>query len=100
MVEKLKRPQSAPIDRRSALALLAATLCTPLALAQSGDVFPSRPVILWVPWPAGGSTDLSMRILAELAGRKLGQKIVTENRGGASGTLAMPVLQYANPHGY
>jgi tripartite-type tricarboxylate transporter receptor subunit TctC len=80
--------------------MLAATLCGPRVLAQGGDAFPNRPITLWVPWPAGGATDLSMRILAEVAGRVLGQKIVIENRGGAAGTLAMPVLQYANPDGY
>ncbi|MDZ5457172.1 tripartite tricarboxylate transporter substrate binding protein [Azohydromonas lata] len=69
-------------------------------LAQPPDRFPSRPVTLWVPWAAGGATDLTMRLLAELAGRQLGQKVLTENRGGAGGTLAMPVLQQAQPDGY
>jgi tripartite-type tricarboxylate transporter receptor subunit TctC len=41
-----------------------------------------------------------MRILAELAGRQLGQKVLIENRGGAGGTLVMPVLQHAAPDGY
>jgi len=100
MAEKLARARGASVDRRAALGALAATAIAPRAFAQSSEAFPSRPIILWVPWPAGGSTDLSMRILAELAGRNLGQKIVIENRGGASGTLAMPVLQYANPDGY
>jgi tripartite-type tricarboxylate transporter receptor subunit TctC len=62
--------------------------------------FPQRPISLWVPWPAGGATDLSLRLLADLAGRQLGQKVVIENRGGAGGTLAMPVLQQAAPDGY
>lgn len=72
------------------------------ALAQSGHGadFPGRAISLWVPWPAGGATDLTMRLLAELAGRHLGQKIVIENRAGAGGTLAMPVLQQAAPDGY
>jgi tripartite-type tricarboxylate transporter receptor subunit TctC len=62
--------------------------------------FPQRPISLWVPWPAGGATDLTLRLLAEIAGRQLGQKVVIENRGGAGGTLAMPVLQQAAPDGY
>jgi tripartite-type tricarboxylate transporter receptor subunit TctC len=70
------------------------------ALAQPGDAFPSRPISLWLPWAAGGATDLTMRILAELAGRQLGQKVLIENRGGAGGTLVMPVLQHAAPDGY
>ena len=70
------------------------------AHAQPGDTFPSRAISLWVPWPAGGATDLTLRLLAELAGRHLGQKVVTENRSGAGGTLVMPVLQQAAADGY
>jgi tripartite-type tricarboxylate transporter receptor subunit TctC len=53
-----------------------------------------------VPWPAGGATDISLRLLAELAGKSLGQRVVVENRPGAGGTLAMPMLQQAAPDGY
>ena len=69
------------------------------ALAAAAP-FPSRPISLWVPWPAGGATDISLRLLAELAAPGLGQPITIENRGGAGGTLAMPVLQLARPDGY
>ena len=62
--------------------------------------FPLRPITLWVPWAAGGATDLTLRFLAEVASESLGQRIVIENRGGAGGTLAMPVLQQAPPDGY
>lgn len=62
--------------------------------------FPRRPITLWVPWAAGGATDLSLRVLAELAGQRLGQRIIIENRGGAGGTLAMPILQQAQADGY
>jgi len=68
--------------------------------AHAAERFPIRPIVLWVPWPAGGATDLTLRVLAELASRPLGQKVLTENRGGAGGTLAMPVLQQAAPDGY
>ena len=70
------------------------------ARAQSVNDYPSRPITLWIPWPAGGATDLTLRLLCELAARTLGQKIVIENRAGAGGTLAMPVLQQAAPDGY
>jgi tripartite-type tricarboxylate transporter receptor subunit TctC len=79
----------------SAVALTCASLRT-----QASTPFPSHPITLWVPWPAGGATDLTLRLLAELAGRHLGQRVVIENRGGAGGTLAMPVLQTAAPDGY
>ncbi len=70
------------------------------ALAQAPQRFPTRPVTLWLPWPAGGATDLTFRVLAEGAARRLGQKVLIENRAGAGGTLAMPVLQQAAPDGY
>jgi tripartite-type tricarboxylate transporter receptor subunit TctC len=71
----------------------------PLASARA-DTFPSHVITLWVPWAAGGATDISLRVLAELASRHLGQRVITENRAGAGGTLAMPILQQAEPDGY
>ena len=71
-----------------------------LGAARGSDAFPSRPITMWIPWPAGGATDISLRLLAELASQALGQTIVTDNRAGAGGTLAMPILQQAEPDGY
>jgi len=89
--------------RRHLLSALAAAGLAPQThgpRAQTGEEFPSRPITLWVPWPAGGATDLTLRLLGELAGRHLGQRVVVENRGGAGGTLAMPILQQAMPDGH
>jgi tripartite-type tricarboxylate transporter receptor subunit TctC len=89
--------------RRSLLLAMASAIAAPRVLASqpTGAAWlPQRPISLWVPWPAGGATDLTLRLLAELAGRQLGQKVVIENRGGAGGTLAMPVLQQAAPDGH
>ena len=94
---------TARLTRRRLLhTLAAASVGLPLlrARAQPGDAFPSRPITLWVPWPAGGATDQTLRLLAELAGRHLGQRLVVDNRPGAGGTLAMPILQQAAPDGY
>jgi tripartite-type tricarboxylate transporter receptor subunit TctC len=68
--------------------------------ARASDPYPSRPITLIVPWPAGGATDISMRILGELGGKLLGQPIVVENRPGAAGTLVAPALRAAPPDGY
>ena len=90
-------------ERRTVLRLFAASACATLglpAVGQGAARFPLRPIVLWVPWPAGGATDGTMRILAEGAGRHLGQKVLIENRAGAGGTLVMPVLQQAAPDGY
>ena len=88
----------APVRRRALLAA-AASLATGVH-AQGPGAYPSRPITLWVPWPAGGATDISLRLLAEIASRSLGQRVVIENRGGGGGTLVMPILQQAEPDGY
>jgi tripartite-type tricarboxylate transporter receptor subunit TctC len=74
-----------------------AALAASTALAQS---FPSRPVTLIVPWPAGGSTDQVMRALATATEKYLGQSIVVENKGGAGGILGATALVTAKPDGY
>jgi tripartite-type tricarboxylate transporter receptor subunit TctC len=83
---------------RAAGLLLACTFAGAV-LAQS---YPqARPLTLIVPWPPGGSTDLSMRALAVLAEKNLGQRIVIENRPGVSGTMgAQQLAQSARPDGY
>jgi tripartite-type tricarboxylate transporter receptor subunit TctC len=90
-------------ERRRVVGALSALALGPAfgaVMAQAPSPYPSRPITLWIPWPAGGATDLTLRLLAELTARELGQKIVVENRAGAGGTLAMPVLQQAAPDGY
>src|SRR5215470_15598293 len=82
--------------------LLAAGLA--LAAAVGGawaQGFPTRPVTLIVPWPAGGTTDIGMRALASATEKHLKQKIVIENRPGAGGVLGpQQVAQQAAPDGY
>jgi tripartite-type tricarboxylate transporter receptor subunit TctC len=78
--------------------MAALTAWVPLAPAQN---FPTRPVTLIVPWPAGGSTDVGLRALASATEKHLGQPIVIENRSGASGTLAPgQMAATAKPDGY
>jgi tripartite-type tricarboxylate transporter receptor subunit TctC len=89
--------------RRALMGLLGALALGPAwgaALAQAPQRYPLKPITLWLPWPAGGATDLTFRVLAEGAARRLGQKVLVENRSGAGGTMAMPVLQQAAPDGY
>jgi tripartite-type tricarboxylate transporter receptor subunit TctC len=91
------------VKRRRLIAGCAAAAVGPafaISAARAAERFPQRPVVLWVPWPPGGGTDLTLRVLVDLAAKPLGQKIVVENRGGAGGTLAMPVLQNSAPDGY
>ena len=80
--------------------LLGVALCLLGGVAQAQQ-FPTRPVTLIVPWPAGGSTDIGMRALAAATEKHLGQSIVIENRPGAGGTIG-PANMAANakPDGY
>jgi tripartite-type tricarboxylate transporter receptor subunit TctC len=68
-----------------------------LAMAQA---YPSRPIRLICPWPAGGSTDVVMRSFAESAGKTLGGQIIVENRPGAGGILGAVEMVKAKPDGY
>ena len=86
------------LSRRTVLTAACAGMVPVFGFAQGN--FPIKPINLIVPWPAGGATDISLRLLAELAGKSLGQRVVIENRPGAGGTLAMPMLQQAAPDGY
>ena len=88
------------LSRRRVLTALAGFGGSLVARTAFAQGFPARPITLIVPWPAGGATDVTMRLLAELAGRQLGQRVVIENRPGAGGTLGMPILQQAAPDGY
>jgi tripartite-type tricarboxylate transporter receptor subunit TctC len=63
--------------------------------------FPAKPVNLIVPWPAGGSTDIVMRAMAESAAKHLGQPITIENKAGGSGTVGPATMAAsARPDGY
>jgi len=74
-----------------------ATACLGTASAQS---FPAKPVKLVIAFPAGGPTDISMRVLADNASKILGQPVIVENKPGAGGTLPAQGLQTAPPDGY
>jgi tripartite-type tricarboxylate transporter receptor subunit TctC len=93
----VKKTQRLP---RWILSAFAALLFYGAPTAQA-QVFPERPVILVVPWPAGGTTDIGMRALASATEKYLNQKIVIENRPGAAGVLGpQQVAQNAAPDGY
>jgi tripartite-type tricarboxylate transporter receptor subunit TctC len=77
--------------------LLGASLLPTLSLAQS---YPTKPVRMIVPFPAGGATDLFARVLSLKLGEKLGQSVVVENRPGAGGTIGSDLVAKAAPDGY
>ena len=62
--------------------------------------YPSKPIRLVVPFPAGGATDIFARVLSQKMGDKLGQSVVVENRPGAGGTIGSDLAAKATPDGY
>jgi tripartite-type tricarboxylate transporter receptor subunit TctC len=82
---------------RSALTLAAAWLLAGAALAQG---YPTKPVTLIVPNPPGGVVDTSARLLGDPLAKLLGQPVVIENKGGASGNIAYGQVAQAAKDGY
>lgn len=85
------------ILRRSLLAACAAVLFSGFAGAQD---YPSRPVKIIVPFPAGGSNDIIARIVAQKLTERNGQNFLVENRGGAGGNIGAEAVASAEPDGY
>jgi tripartite-type tricarboxylate transporter receptor subunit TctC len=83
--------------RRAAVAFL--VLLTATAMA-SAETYPSRPIHLVVPYPPGGTADPSARLLSQALAEALGQPVVIDNRGGASGNLGAQVVANSAPDGY
>ena len=83
---------------RRTVALAAASLLAPLAAYAQG--FPQKPIKLIIAFPAGGPTDITMRQLADNAGKILGQRVIIDNKPGAGGTLPAQALQSTPADGY
>jgi tripartite-type tricarboxylate transporter receptor subunit TctC len=91
----MKHPRRAFLQFAGAAA--AAPAFSRLASAQA---FPTRPITIIVPFPAGGSTDAISRIVGEPMRRSLGQPIVIENVSGADGSIGVGRVARARPDGY
>lgn len=81
------------------VALAAITTCFAAPMAMADD-YPSKPIKFLVGYAAGGSVDIVARSFAQLMAEELGQPVVVENRGGASGTVAAQYIANATPDGY
>jgi tripartite-type tricarboxylate transporter receptor subunit TctC len=93
--------QGINFTRRRVLKTAAAALATPfIANSARAQDWPSRPVRVIVPYPAGGGADTTARIFCARLGEAWGQQFVIDNRGGAGGTIAEAIAAKAEPDGY
>jgi len=89
-----------PIDRRN-LVLFASVLASQgLAATAFAQDWPSKFIVIIVPFPLGGSADLSARFLAERLKTAFGQPVVVEHKTGAGGNLAAAEAARAEANGY
>ncbi len=87
-------------SRRAALCLAATGLAAVSMAGHAQTTWPSKPVTLIVPFPAGGGTDAFARPLAAQFAKQTGKQLVIDNRGGAGGTLGASIASRAAPDGY
>ncbi len=80
--------------------ILVAMLIGAFEVSAYSQSYPTKPVMLMVAWPAGGSTDVGARILVSIAEKDLGQSIVVINKAGAGGQVGFTELAKQKPDGY
>lgn len=89
-----------PFQRRDMLRLAAAAAAVLGGVARAQPGWPSKPVTMIVPFPAGGGTDAFARPLSAQFSKTTGQTLVIDNRGGAGGTLGASIASKMSPDGY
>ena len=85
---------------RAVQGMLLAVLMAAFPLSAIAQAYPARPIRVLVPFPPGGTPDIQIRMLAEKLTPRLGQQIVIDNRGGASGNVGMDIVARAPADGY
>jgi len=76
------------------------TLFVLCAAVAHGQTFPNKPIRIVIPYPPGGGTDIVMRAVGPRLTERLGQPVVIDNRGGATGTIGSEAVAHAAPDGY
>ncbi len=77
-----------------------AAVCAMAGVVHAADTYPSRPIRMIVAYPPGGGTDQVGRVLADQLTMTLGQNVVVDNRGGATGNIGTELAARAVPDGY
>jgi tripartite-type tricarboxylate transporter receptor subunit TctC len=88
------------ISGRTILPLLAALAAALLPGHADAQNYPTKPIRLVLPFPPGGGTDGIARIVGDVLGNRLGQRILVDNRPGAGGNIASALVAKAAPDGY
>ena len=89
------------LPRRTFLKFAGASVATPaFSRIVVAETYPSRPITMVVPFPAGGTTDATARVLAEGMRASLGQPVIIENVSGADGSIGTGRVARARPDGY
>ena len=85
---------------RICAAVLTATLAMGVPGGAQAQSYPSRPVRVIVGWPPGGAGDLTGRVMGQKLAEQLGQQVLIDNRGGASGAIGAELASKSAPDGY
>jgi len=96
-MQAMRTPARAPRLLRRAVIALGLTMAVTGALAQA---WPSRPIRMIVPFPAGGPTDVYARVIGQRLSEVLGQPVVVEDKPGATGVIGTNAVRDAPPDGY
>jgi tripartite-type tricarboxylate transporter receptor subunit TctC len=86
--------------KRVLITIMVGVILTCFAAMGAAEQFPSKPITIIMPFSAGGSSDLTIRILANIVSEPLGQPIVVTNKPGGSGAVAYGILKNTKPDGY
>ena len=82
------------------LSIVAIVLAALVGLPAHAADFPDKPITVIVPFPPGGSSDVTARLVAKKMAERVGQSVVIDNKGGANGSIGATALKQAKPDGY